>query len=49
MSQEKTSEERIREKEQMKADAQKTENIFEDQSRVKDEQNRLKTTENQRR
>ncbi|MBE1554933.1 hypothetical protein [Sporosarcina limicola] len=48
MSKEKTPEELRKEKEQLKIQDQKTENVFEDKSHVPSEQNRFKDTENPR-
>lgn len=45
---EKTPEQLQKEKEQMKIQNQKTENVFEDKSRVPDEQNAWKETQYQR-
>lgn len=45
MSKEKSPEELLRQKDQRKAQDQKTENVFEDKSRVPDEQNAWKETQ----
>ena len=45
MSNEKTPEELRKEKEQLKVEEQKVENVFEDKSFVPSEQNRFKDTE----
>ncbi|MHC8515724.1 hypothetical protein [Sporosarcina sp. ITBMC105] len=48
MDKEKTPEQLKKEKDQMKIENQKTENVFEDKSRVPDEQNAWKETQYKR-
>jgi hypothetical protein len=48
MNKEKSPEELLKEKEQLKVQDQKTENVFEDKSRVPNEQNAWKETQYKR-